>query len=94
MNSFGLFNAKTCFILRHIWFVNKWFGDNIISKWLWDLLLVIVKWFQVLHQPFGVVDRMFANGLEDWGSKMVLDASLLSIISYGLKVSGAIQGKE
>ena len=50
--------------------------------------------------------KMFANGLGDLGSnpiqvipktqKMVLDASLLtlSIIRYGSRVSGAIQGNE
>ena len=44
--------------------------------------------------------RMFANGPEDQGSipgrvisksqKMILDASLLSIIRYGSKVSGVV----
>ena len=50
---------------------------------------------------FGLMSRVFANGLEDWGSipgrvipkteKLILDASLLNTQYYKVRIKGKVK---
>ena len=50
-----------------------------------------------IHQPIGLMGRMFAYGPEDWGSipgwlkKMVLDTSLLNTQNYKVQIKGKVE---
>ena len=73
---------------------------NYLLNFLWTSM-TIGRSFDVCNRAIGLMSRVFANGLGDWGSipgrvipktqKMVLDAPLLNTQYYKVRIKGKVE---